>query len=96
MTASQDEPVAEAPDPSGTLARQALSSPSGRRLVLASLRRLARAHPSGPELIERTGARVFQLGGAVALRRMAESAEDENDGLAELTRHHLLSGFWRS
>ncbi len=96
MTPDSRQTWATTGDQAHALARQALSGPSGERLVLAGLRQAVRRHPEGTELVRRTGAQVFRLGGAPALRRMAEHVEGWNDALAEETRHHLLSGFWRA
>jgi len=95
MTPDLGQTWATTGDPAHVLARQALSGRSGERLVLAGLRQAVRRHPQGTELVQRTGAQVFRLGGAPALRRLAERVEGWNDALAEATRHHLLSGFWR-
>jgi hypothetical protein len=78
------------------LADQALGSTSGRRLVMESLRMLAQQQPAGPELIEQTGAHIYLKGGVAALQQAATLAGSWEDALAEITRHHLLSGFWRT
>jgi hypothetical protein len=82
--------------PPWILAEQALSSASGRQLVIESLRVLARRQHSGTEIIEQTGAYIYKRGGVEALQRTAALAETWHDDTAEITRHHLLSGFWRT
>jgi hypothetical protein len=79
------------------LAKRALAGEHARRWVLVNLGYVIRHHRERADLIDRVGALICVLAGPKALRRVAESAEiAAGDGIGEIIRLRLLSGYWRT
>lgn len=80
----------------GLLARQALQSKSGRHLLTAAVRDLARGDPRQRELIREIGARICQMAGARELRCIASMIAADGSEQSLSAHDELLSGFWHS
>jgi hypothetical protein len=95
MKADADDEELEL-EPALLMARAAIASGSGRRLVLHALAHIARSDRARLELIRRTGMHICRLAGAKVLRRVAEEAARTDRDIGAVVHDRLLDGFWRA
>jgi hypothetical protein len=82
------------PDATGLLAEQALSTRSGRKLLVAAVRKLMRRRPEQRCAIRAIGTHICALTNAHTLREIASDVASDGKESSLSAHDELLSGFW--
>jgi hypothetical protein len=88
----EDEKV----DRIGLLAEQAVRTRSGRRLLIAAVRDLAKGGPKQRWAIREIGTHICQLTNAHTLREIASDVAADGKASSLAAHDELLSGYWSS